>query len=326
MASTDLERFLDYARAFEAAWLSDDWSQLGDFFTPDAVYEPVGAGPFGGGGRGRDAVVAALRASTSNVDRRFDVRIPEILDGPRTRRDGIFMRYALTLRRAGLPDFTSYGDHVATYENGRIAKLVDTPDADVAARLERYLAEHGARLRPAGSPLNVDLDPRDARDLETATVRTLTRIYGYAKSEQDVGAALAVCSPDFVLETPSMSSIARGRDEVTAILGLFFDVFPDYAFVGEGCAADSGAVAYWGRVRMTFARPLLGIPPTGRTADMPAISIFTAEGGALTRETFAIDLATLCTQIGVPVETMQNALAALATPAPERAQAAGGAR
>jgi steroid delta-isomerase-like uncharacterized protein len=326
MATTDLERFFGYMQAFELAWLSDDWSGLTDLFAPGAIYEPIDAGAFGGGGTGRDAAIAALRASTSGIDRRFDVRLPEVLEGPLTRPDGtIFMRYSLTLRRAGVPDFVSYGDHVTTFASGRIARIVDTPDAGVAARLADYLEEHGAKLRPAGSALATSIDPRDARDLDAAMSRSLARAYGHAKSEQDIGAALAVCSPDFVLDTPSLGTTARGREEVTLQLGLFFEIFPDYRFAGEGCAAENGSIAFWGRVHMTFAKPFLGIPATGRKIDMPAVSIFTQQGGALGSETFFLDLATLAEQMGVGVDDMRARLAML-RPAEPLAQAAGGAR
>lgn len=311
MATSDLERFFAYMQAFELAWLTDDWSGLGAHFGDDAVYRPVDAGPFGGGGAGRAGVVAALRSSTSAVDRRFDVRIPEVVEGPSRRGDGIVMRYTLTLRRAGLPDFVSAGEHVATFADGRIAAIVDTPVAGVGARLEAYLAEHGAALRPAGSPPVTDLEPRDLRDLEAATARSLVRAYGAAKSEQDAGAALAVCSPGFVLDTPSFGVVARGRAEARAQLDAFLDVFPDYRFVAEGIAAGDDGVACWGRVRMTFAGRFLGLAPTGRTAELPAVSIFRHAGGALAGEVFHLDLATLCAQIGVALEDMNAELSPL---------------
>ena len=327
MATTDLERFIGYMQAFELALLADDWSGVTDLFASDAVYEPIDAGAFGGGGSGRDAAVAALRASTAGIDRRFDVRIPEVLEGPLTRPDGtIFMRYRLTLRRAGVPDFVSHGDHVTTYAGGRIARIVDTPDADTAARLAAYLERHGAKLRPAGSALATGIDPRDARELDAALSRSLARAYGHAKSEQDVGAALAVCSPDFVLDTPALGITGRGRDEVALQLGLFFETFPDYGFTGEGCAAEDGSVAFWGRVHMTFAGPFLGIAATGRKVDMPAMSVFTQRGGALGSETFHVDLATLAEQMGVPVDDMRAQLALLRPAEPLAQAAAGGAR
>lgn len=327
MATTDLERFIGYMQAFELALLGDDWSVLNDLFAPGAVYEPVDAGAFGGGGTGREAAIAALRASTGGIDRRFDVRIPEVLEGPLTRPDGtIFMRYRLTLRRAGVPDFVSHGDHVTTYAHGRIARIVDTPDAGTAARLAAYLEQYGARLRPAGAPLASDVDPRDARDLDAALARSIARAYGHAKSEQDVGAALAVCSPDFVLDTPALGITGRGRDEVALQLGMFFETFPDYRFAGEGCAAEDGAVAFWGRVHMTFAGSFLGLAPTGRSVDMPAMSVFRVQGAALASETFFVDLATLADQMGVSVDDMRAQLALLRPQEPLAQAAAGGAR
>ena len=326
MATTDLERFIGYMQAFELALLADDWSVLTDLFAPDAVYEPVDAGAFGGGGSGREAAIAALRASTSGIDRRFDVRIPEVLEGPLTRPDGaIFMRYRLTLRRAGVPDFVSHGDHVTTFADGRIARIVDAPDAGTAARLAQYLEQHGAKLRPAGSPLATDVDPRDLRELDAALARSLARAYGCAKSEQNAAAALAVCSPDFVLDTPSLGTTGRGREEVALHLALFFETFPDYRFAGEGCAAENGAVAFWGGVSMTFAGPFLGLAPTRRRIEMPAVSVFRQQGGALTSETFFVDLATLAEQMGVSVDDMRARLATLRPEAPARV-AAGGAR
>jgi predicted ester cyclase len=86
-------------------------------------------------------------------------------------------------------------------------------------------------------------------------------------------------------------------------------VFPDYRFTIEGIAAESSSVACWGRVHMTFAGRFFGLAPTGRTAELPAVSIFTYPGGALTSEIFHFDLATLCAQIGVSVDDMNAELA-----------------
>jgi len=330
MTNTSLTSFLAYARAFELAWLTDDWSGVAACFTEDARYDVHDAGPFGGGGAGRDGVVAALRDSTRAMDRRFDVRIPEIVAGPEPRPDGVWMRYALTLRRAGLPELRTTGTNLATFApDGRIATLVDTPDAGVGARAAAYLAEHGAALRPAGAPLPTELAPHDARDLEHALMRSLVCCYGAAKSQQDVEAALAPCSDDFVLDTPAFGTVARGKDEARAQLRVFFDVFPDYRVSVDGIAAERGSVACWGTAHLTFGGPFLGIAPTGRTAHVPFVSVFACDAGAVHGERFYFDLATLCAQIGVPVERMTDALAALRPAQPdaaprEAAAAAGG--
>jgi hypothetical protein len=99
-APSDLERLFHYMRDFEMAFLSGQWSLLDAHFREDARHTiDGGGGPLGSGGHGREAVVAGLRGGVEAIDRRFDVRIPEIVEGPVTRGDAVWMRFALTLRR-----------------------------------------------------------------------------------------------------------------------------------------------------------------------------------------------------------------------------------
>src|SRR5262249_47454611 len=163
-------------------------------------------------------------------DRRFDVRIPHILEGPRTRPDGIWMRFGVTLRRDGLPDLHVEGEHLVRFEGARIARIEETMAPGTAERVTAYLAEHGARLRPVALPLS----DANRRDLEAATMRALVRCYGAAKSEQDVGAALALCTEDFALETVSFGVEARDRKEAELQLAAFFRAFPDYRVALDG--------------------------------------------------------------------------------------------
>src|SRR5690606_37789384 len=120
---SDLERFLGYVRAFEQAYWSDDWSLLAPHWRPDGVHRVHGAAPLGADDRGAEAAIAGLRASVHGMDRRFDVRIPEIVPGPCTREGGVWMRFTLTLRRAGLPDLRFEGEHWTRYQDGRIARI-----------------------------------------------------------------------------------------------------------------------------------------------------------------------------------------------------------
>lgn len=309
---SDLERFLAYARVFELAYWSDDWSLLAPHWREDGVHLVHGAAPLGADDRGAAAAIAGLRASVHGMDRRFDARIPEIVAGPCTRDGGVWMRFALTLRRAGLPELRFEGDHLTRYEDGRIALVEETVEPGAGERVAAYLAEHGARLKPAASPPALPADPRDVRDLESAVALSLVRGYAGAKSEQDVGAALSVCSEDFALETVSMGLVTRDRKEAEQQLALFFTAFPDYAVTLDGVATGSGAVASWGRARLTWRGPLVGLEPSGRSADLPFAAIFPTAGGQLRGERFLFDLATLCDQIGLPVDALRERLAALA--------------
>jgi len=315
MATTDLERFFSYVRAFELANLTDDWSLIEPHFTEDAVHTVAGGGAFGDGSHpgqsGRDGVVAGLRASVHTMDRRFDVRIPHIVAGPETRPNGVWMRFGVTLRRDGCPELHVEGEHLAIYDGGRIARLEEAMAPDVAERVAAYLAEHESKLRPIGSPVDLALTDANRRDLEAATMRALSRCYGGAKSEQDVGAALALTTEDFVLETVPFGIASRDRKEAEQQLDLFFRAFPDYGVTLEGFATAAGVATCWGRARMTFAGPLLGFAPTGRSADLPIFCVFEFANGSLRKERFFFDTATLCEQIGLPVAGLTDALRTL---------------
>jgi steroid delta-isomerase-like uncharacterized protein len=303
---TDLERFVRFALDFELAFWSDQWSLLDAHCTEDAFRVAHCAGSLGADDRGRAAMLGGLAAGVRALDRRFDVRIPEVLAGPETRKDGVWMRYALRLRRDGLPELAIEGEHLARFAGGRLASIEEWLPPGTGERVDAFLREHDARLHAAGSPARPPADPRDLRDGEAAQLRTLARCYAGAKSEQDIGAALAVCSEDFVLETVPLGLASRDRKEAERLLGLFFQAFPDYAIEAEGSAAENGAVACWGHVRQTFRGPFLGHAPTGRSARHPFVSVFEAKNGRLVRERYYFDLASLCEQIGLPLDAARQ--------------------
>jgi hypothetical protein len=311
-APTQLERFFSYVRAFELAYLTDDWTLLEPHFADGCWHTVAGGGPFGDGGPpGRANAIAGLRQSVHDVDRRFDARIPHILAGPVTRPDGIWMRFGVTLRREGLPELFVTGDHLVRFEDGRIAKIEETLPPDVAGRVAAYLAEHDAALRPVGSPVALPLSDANRKDLEAATMRALALCYGAAKSEQDIGAALSLTTEDFALETVSFGIEARDRKEAELQLIAFFRTFPDYAVQLDGFATGDGVATCWGGARMTFAGEFVGHAPTGRTAELAIFCVFDFANGSLRRERFFFDAASLCKQIGLPLDVLDAGLAPL---------------
>ncbi|HXC50240.1 MAG TPA: ester cyclase [Candidatus Limnocylindrales bacterium] len=308
---SDLLSLFGYMRDFEVAYVMDEWSVLEPHFHEDAIHRiDGGALPLGVGGTGREAVIAGLRAGVNAVDRRFDARIPEIVDGPVTRDDGIWMRFELTLRRAGVPDLVVHGEHLARYRDGRIEALSEKVAPGEAARVAAFLVEHDGALRPAGSAF-APPSTGDAALLEAAMGRSLVRCYGGAKSEQDAAAALAVCDPGFSIETIAFGITSRDREDTHAQLEAFFAAFPDYRVTLEGFATGPGVVTCWGRARMTFGGDFLGYRATGRSADAAIFCVFGLAGGTLASERFFFDLAAFCDQIGVPVAELSTSLGLL---------------
>jgi len=311
MPTTDLERFFSYARSFEVAYWADAWSELEPYLTEDVRHVVHAAAPMGACDEGREAFIAGLRTSVHSIDRRFDVRIPEVIEGPRAQPDGVWMRFALTLRRAGLPDLCIRGEHLVRYAGDRIALIEETLEPGTAERVRAHLAEHRDRLRPVGAPAAPPTDPRDARDLEHALQRTLVRSYGSAKSQQDIGAALSICSAGFRLETVAMGLETQDRADAERQLETFFAAFPDYGVAIEGIACADGVATCWGRARMTWRGSFLGRAPSGRTAELPIFCVFRCRNGVLAGERFFFDLSSLCDQIGLPIATVQEMLDAI---------------
>jgi steroid delta-isomerase-like uncharacterized protein len=304
--ASDLERFLRFALDFEAAFWSDDWRILAPHLAEAAARLVPSEGSLAADHRGRDATLAGLQGGVRALDRRFDVRIPEVLAGPATRQDGVWMRYALRLRRAGLPELAFEGEHLARYRDGRLVAIEETLAPGTGKRVDAFLREHAAALHPPGSPARPPADPRDAADAEAALLRTLARAYAAAKSEQDVAAALSLCAEDFTLESPPFGLATQGRKETEAVLAAFFRAFPDYAVEADGIAAEAGAAACWGRARQSFRGTFVGLAPTARSASVPFVSVFEARAGRLVRERYLFDLATLCEQLGVPLAAVRG--------------------
>ncbi len=117
------------------------WSALADYFTEDAVYEgdPEDA-------RGRDAVLAKLKAGVDAFDRNMDSRTPDF-QPPTVDGDTLRMTWSVTYTKAGAPDLVISGVELATFEGDRIARLRDDFDPEAQKRMGEWMAAHGALLQ-----------------------------------------------------------------------------------------------------------------------------------------------------------------------------------
>ena len=143
-----IDRFQQYADAFEEVFESDDWSRLEPYFTENAVYEIHGAPPFGARTEGREKVFAALKTSLDSNDRRFDTRDLEMLDGPELRDGAVWFRWRVRYGRAGTPGVVMEGTETARFEGDRIALLEDTFTEESQAAVLKFLGAHGDQLKP----------------------------------------------------------------------------------------------------------------------------------------------------------------------------------
>ena len=141
---TLVERFADYARAFELTLDDDDWGRLEPYFTETAAYH---------GGpeivHGRDAVLRQLRGSVDSLDRRMDQRT---LDFQPFTADGntVSFDWTVTYARDGCPDLVVVGHEVAVFDGDRIAELRDEYTPEMLAAFRSWLKAYGSRLRDPG--------------------------------------------------------------------------------------------------------------------------------------------------------------------------------
>jgi hypothetical protein len=143
---SSIPRFVAYAAAFEKAYASDDWTLLAPFFTEDAVYDSGPSQMFGGVVEGRAAILDYFQRIVNAFDRRFATRGVELLEGPRVDGDAVWLRGRGRYTSPVVPDLAFELEEIATFAGDRICRLEDRYDAETAAAIERYFAEHGARL------------------------------------------------------------------------------------------------------------------------------------------------------------------------------------
>ena len=141
-----IPRFMEYAAAFEKAFVSDDWSLVAPFFHEDAVYELGLPERFGERAEGRDAVLACFASLIAGLDRRFATRNVVLLEGPREEAGRVWLRGRADYTHPDAPDLSFELEETAHFDGDRIRRLEDRYSADTVARLLDYVAEHGEAL------------------------------------------------------------------------------------------------------------------------------------------------------------------------------------
>jgi hypothetical protein len=134
--------FFEYAQAFERVFEDDDWSQLEEYFTPDAIYLPGDGKVI----RGRDNIFAHLKESLDSFDRRFDLRRVELVSEPVVTASLVAIQWRALYEKEGLPDISLCGSEEATFEGNAISRLEDTVDDRVADTLQAWIDKYGDKL------------------------------------------------------------------------------------------------------------------------------------------------------------------------------------
>jgi hypothetical protein len=136
-----LQKFREYAAAFEETFLDDDWSRLKPYFADDAVYE-VRSTTFGCRLVGPEAIFRGIKKSLDGFDRRFAGRELAIISVHDATDDTFEIAWLVTYTKEGVPPFALRGSTRAIYEHGRIVHMIDSYDAEMDREAAEWLAKH----------------------------------------------------------------------------------------------------------------------------------------------------------------------------------------
>jgi steroid delta-isomerase-like uncharacterized protein len=94
----------------------------------------------------------------------------------------------------------------------------------------------------------------------------------------------------------------RSPEWMADLAYLYRRAFPDLRFEVLGQISEGDRVVTQLRMRGTQERPLMAIPASGRTVDVPGLRIDRFDGGKIVESWFYLDSLTLLRQLGVSAE------------------------
>ncbi|MEP1470142.1 MAG: nuclear transport factor 2 family protein [Halieaceae bacterium] len=144
--SEAIKVFMDYAAEFEKTYVDNDWSRLNAYFPEDAVYE-VRGGPMACRIQGREAIFKGIQKSLDGLDRRFDGREIELLEGPDIQDvpggEEISIAWRITYTRENCPAVQLPGRSVFAIDGGKIVAMRDEYDDAEMGELQAWIEQYG---------------------------------------------------------------------------------------------------------------------------------------------------------------------------------------
>ena len=119
-----------------------------------------------------------------------------------------------------------------------------------------------------------------------------------AYEDLDAAALATDYADDAVIESPT-AGVHQGREAAERALRAIFAAFLDLTVTIEHLIIDGENVASVLTLEGTHIGDFLGIPPTGKRFQMPAVFFYQLENGKIVRERRIYDFTGLLLQIGV---------------------------
>lgn len=140
-----IDRYREYAEAFEATYIDDDWSRLEPFFAKDVTFRSFYTADIKV--VGRQAVIEQLRADVEAFDRKFDERRLEFVGTPREAGHRVAMQWKMIYVKAGAPELVLMGTEAATFAGDLIVLLEGAYAPDSFGDFGAWLGKYGEFLR-----------------------------------------------------------------------------------------------------------------------------------------------------------------------------------
>jgi steroid delta-isomerase-like uncharacterized protein len=121
-----------------------------------------------------------------------------------------------------------------------------------------------------------------------------------AEAARDYDRILATFVEDCFLETHALGLRSERRAAVRRTYEGYFAAFPDLEPEDEARAFGDDVMVVWGILRGTSGGEWMGVPPSGRSFEVPFTNVTPFRDGLMAGESLYFDVATLCEQAALP--------------------------
>lgn len=129
-------------------------------------------------------------------------------------------------------------------------------------------------------------------------IKSLFVQHSEAWARRDIPALVEDHSEDSVVESPFAGGSAQGHEAIEKVYQAFFHAFPDASLQTDEPLIDDHRVVLIGRLSGTDRGGFMGMAPTGRSFNIPIVSLFDLSDGRIIRERRIYDFTGLLVQVG----------------------------
>ena len=133
----------------------------------------------------------------------------------------------------------------------------------------------------------------------SADNKAIARHFLEGFNSENLAAANEFVAANFTNHDPSTPPLPTGPEGYQQLVSTYRTIYPDLRMTVDDLIAEGDKVVGRWTAHGTNTGPLMGMPPTGKTATVTGISIFTVTGGQVTEQRVNWDTLGMLQQLGV---------------------------